>query len=142
MRKIRQISAAAGLLALGITAAAAPALARATTPSDTPTPTAPPPVTSLVHGIGNQEGDFFITPTGDTSTYANGPEIVDGQGNVVWFHAVPTADTAADFREQTTTESRSSRGGRALGWVASRTAPTSSTTSTASRSRPSPLAMA
>jgi hypothetical protein len=101
MRKIRQISAAAGHLALGVTAAAAPALARATTPSDNPTPTSPPPVTSLVHGIGNQEGDFFITPTGDTSTYANGPEIVDGRGNVVWFHAVPTADTAADFREQT-----------------------------------------
>ena len=32
-------------------------------------------------------GDFFITPTGDTTTYANGPEILDGKGNVVWFHA-------------------------------------------------------
>jgi hypothetical protein len=54
-----------------------------------------------VHGIGDKKGDFFITPTGDTTTYANGPEIVDGSGNVVWFHAVPTGDTASDFRTQT-----------------------------------------
>jgi hypothetical protein len=91
-----------GVLALGVTAAVAPTFAGASaTPSDTPTPTAPPPVTSLVHGIGDREGDFFITPTGDTTTYANGPEIVDGRGNVVWFQAAPAGDTAADFREQT-----------------------------------------
>jgi Arylsulfotransferase (ASST) len=92
-----------GVLALGVAAAAptltATAATRATTV--TPAPTAPPPVTSLVHGIGNKEGDFFITPTGDTTTYANGPEIVDGSGKVVWFHAVPAGDTASDFREQT-----------------------------------------
>ena len=45
-------------------------------------------------------GDFFITPTGDTSTYANGPEILDRGGNVVWFHAIPQGLTAADFRTQ------------------------------------------
>ena len=64
-------------------------------------PTAPPPVTVLTStpfaGLG---GDFFITPTGDTATYANGPEIVDSHGNVVWFHAVPQGLTSADFREQ------------------------------------------
>jgi hypothetical protein len=102
MRKIHQLALAAGILALGVTAAAAPSLAGASAkPADTPTPTSPPPVTSLVHGIGDREGDFFITPTGDTTTYANGPEIVDGRGNVVWFQAVPAGDTAADFREQT-----------------------------------------
>jgi hypothetical protein len=91
-----------GALALGVTAAAAPALAgTSASPKDTPAPTAPPPVTSLIHGIGDREGDFFVTPTGDTTTYANGPEIIDGAGNVVWFHAVPTADTASDFRPQT-----------------------------------------
>jgi hypothetical protein len=65
------------------------------------TPTAPPPVTILTStpfaGLG---GDFFITPTGDTATYANGPEIIDSHGNVVWFRAVPQGLTASDFREQ------------------------------------------
>jgi hypothetical protein len=65
------------------------------------TPTSPPPITILTSspfaGLG---GDFFITPTGDTGTYANGPEIVDGHGNVVWFHAVPQGLTASDFRVQ------------------------------------------
>jgi hypothetical protein len=65
------------------------------------TPTSPPPVTVLTStpfaGLG---GDFFITPTGDTATYANGPEIVDSHGNVVWFHAIPQGLTASDFREQ------------------------------------------
>ena len=65
------------------------------------TPTAPPPVTILSSspfaGFG---GDFFITPTGDASTYANGPEILDSHGNVVWFHAIPAGQTASDFRVQ------------------------------------------
>jgi hypothetical protein len=101
-RRLTGLMAITGALALGVTAAAAPTIAGASaTPADSPTPTAPPPVTSLVHGISDREGDFFITPTGDTTTYANGPEIVDGRGNVVWFQAAPTGDTAADFREQT-----------------------------------------
>jgi Arylsulfotransferase (ASST) len=77
-----------------------------TTPATAPpvpatAPTAPPPVTILKSSpfIGN--GDIFITPTGGTSTYANGPEILDSHGNVVWFHAVPAGQTAADFRTQT-----------------------------------------
>ena len=45
-------------------------------------------------------GDIFVTPTGDATTYANGPEIIDRQGHVVWFHAIPTGQTAADFRAQ------------------------------------------
>jgi hypothetical protein len=63
-------------------------------------PTAPPPVTVLTHGADNHNGDIFITPTGATTTYANGPEIIDNQGHVVWFHAVPQGLTAADFRVQ------------------------------------------
>jgi hypothetical protein len=64
-------------------------------------PTSPPPVTILTsspfvaHG-----GDFFISPFGDASTYANGPEIIDSQGNVVWFKAVPAGEEASDFRVQ------------------------------------------
>jgi len=63
-------------------------------------PTSPPPVTILTHGrVGR--GDFFISPFGATATYANGPEILDQQGNVVWFKAVPAGQEASDFRTQT-----------------------------------------
>jgi hypothetical protein len=65
-------------------------------------PTSPPPVSILTSELGFGHGDdFFITPTGDTSTYANGPEIIDTKGNVVWFHAVPAGLAATDFRTQT-----------------------------------------
>src|SRR5690242_3912357 len=51
-------------------------------------PTAPPPVTVLTHGkVGN--GDFFVSPFGAQTTYQNGPEILDQNGNVVWFKPVP-----------------------------------------------------
>ena len=63
-------------------------------------PTTPPPVTILTAGSDFGRGDIFITPTGDTSTYANGPEILDDHGNVVWFQAAPQGQTAADFRVQ------------------------------------------
>jgi len=65
------------------------------------TPTSAPPVTILTSNAHIGSADIFITPTGDASTYANGPEILDGQGNVVWFHAIPVGQTAADFRTQT-----------------------------------------
>jgi len=65
------------------------------------TPTAPPPVTILTSSGHVAPGDIFITPTGDTSTYANGAEILDRSGNIVWFHAAPQGLTAADFRTQT-----------------------------------------
>jgi hypothetical protein len=64
--------------------------------------TSPPPVTILTSSpFVAQGGDFFISPFGDSSTYANGPEIVDAQGNVVWFKAVPAGEEASDFRVQT-----------------------------------------
>jgi Arylsulfotransferase (ASST) len=64
-------------------------------------PTSPPPVSILTSqpGFGHGE-DFFLTPTGDTSTYANGPEILDTKGNVIWFHATPAGLAATDFRTQ------------------------------------------
>jgi Arylsulfotransferase (ASST) len=103
-RRLSWLATTTGVLALGAAAVAAPTLtasAATSAPNLAPTPTSPPPITSLVHGIGDKEGDLFITPTGDTTTYANGPEIVSGSGKVVWFHAVPAGDTASDFREQT-----------------------------------------
>ncbi len=65
------------------------------------TPTAPPPVTILTSQPNTGRGDIFISPFGDTSTYANGPEILSQQGNVVWFKAVPAGEEASDFRAQT-----------------------------------------
>jgi hypothetical protein len=66
------------------------------------TPTAPPPVSILSSSpFVAQGGDFFISPYGDASTYANGPEILNSQGDVVWFKAVPAGEEASDFRVQT-----------------------------------------
>jgi hypothetical protein len=88
----RATLAAAFLAVLALTGATA-----ATAAAD---PTSPPPVTILTHGrVGH--GDFFISPFGGTATYANGPEILDQQGNVVWFKAVPAGQEASDFRTQT-----------------------------------------
>ena len=80
----------ASLLPVGFASATAAASA----------PTAPPPLSILTSNGDIGRGDLFITPTGDTSTYANGPEIVDPKGDVVWFHAIPQSLTASDFRVQ------------------------------------------
>jgi hypothetical protein len=63
-------------------------------------PTAPPPVTILTSSPLVGHGYFFISPYSDQSTYANGPEILDPSGHVVWFHAVPQGHEASDFRVQ------------------------------------------
>jgi hypothetical protein len=64
-------------------------------------PSAPPPLTILSSQPGFGQGeDLFITPTGDTSTYAQGPEILNTQGQPIWFHAVPQGLDATDFRVQ------------------------------------------
>jgi hypothetical protein len=65
------------------------------------TPTSPPPVTILTSRANLGPGDIFITPTDATDRYANGPEIIDRRGHVVWFHAIPQGLTASDFRTQT-----------------------------------------
>ncbi len=63
-------------------------------------PAAPPPVTILSAHGSRRGGDFFISPFGDTTSYANGPEIVSPAGQVVWFKPVPAGQEAADFRVQ------------------------------------------
>ncbi len=83
-------------LAGAVLAAAVPAGAGADSP-----PTAPPPITIVTPGADNHNGDIFVAPFGDSDTYANGPEIIDNHGHVIWFHAVPAGQEAADFRTQT-----------------------------------------
>jgi hypothetical protein len=92
-RSRRRIALATTLSAGALLATAAGAVAA--------TPIAPPPVTILTSSGHVAPGDIFITPTGATSTYANGAEILDRSGNIVWFHAAPQGLTAADFRTQT-----------------------------------------
>ncbi len=88
--------------ALLAVAAVLPALqAMATIPAQASTaPADPPPVTVLTQDTGNGNGDIFIAPFGDTGTYANGPEIINTAGQVLWFHPVPAGQEAADFRPQ------------------------------------------
>jgi hypothetical protein len=69
-----------------------------------PTATAlkPPPVTVLADKGGQNGGDIFVSPYGDSSTYANGAEILSPNGKkVVWFHQAPAGDEDSDFRTQT-----------------------------------------
>jgi hypothetical protein len=88
----------AGVIATFIAALAAGAGG----PAAIAAPTAPPPLTILSSAPGFGQGeDLFITPTGDTSTYAQGPEILNTQGQQIWFHAVPQGLDATDFRAQT-----------------------------------------
>jgi hypothetical protein len=63
-------------------------------------PSQAPPVTVLSSHGAVGRGDIFITPTGDTTTYAQGAEILNRDGHVIWFHAAPEGLTAADFRTQ------------------------------------------
>ncbi len=65
------------------------------------TPTAPPPLTTLTQTTNFGGRDIFITPTGDTSAYANGPEILSPSGKVVWFDPLAAGQTPGDFRTQT-----------------------------------------
>jgi len=92
LKRFRRRLSVASAISAGAVLAVAGAAAAA--------PTDPPPVTILTSSGHAPRGDIFITPTGDTGTYANGPEILDRHGNVVWFHAVPQGLTAADFRTQ------------------------------------------
>jgi hypothetical protein len=89
---LRRVAALAAVSAPAALAAVAVPVAQATTP---------PPVSVLTSNGNLGNGDIFISPFGDTSTYANGPEIIDQKGDVVWFQAVPAGQEAADFRTQT-----------------------------------------
>jgi len=102
-RLARQAGAAAAALAAGaliplVLVSAAQASSATTT--TTTTPTAPPPLTVLTGTAAQGQGDLFLTPTGDTTQYANGPEILSPSGEELWFQAVPPGETAADFRVQ------------------------------------------
>ena len=88
-------------VAAAVLAAALPAFLGVAGPASAATPTAPPPVTVLTPGADNGNGDIFISPFGDTSSYANGAEIINNAGHVIWFHPVPAGEEAADFRTQT-----------------------------------------
>jgi FlaG/FlaF family flagellin (archaellin) len=63
-------------------------------------PSLHPPVFSVTaNSAAASPGDIFLTPThgyGQT-----GPMIVDPQGQLVWFHAVPKGDDATDFQVET-----------------------------------------
>jgi uncharacterized membrane protein YgcG len=95
--RIASLRKAAALLAVG----APLAFAVVAAPAAEADPTAPPPV-SILTSTGNiGQGDIFISPFGDATTYANGPEILNSQGDVVWFQPVPAGEEASDFRTQT-----------------------------------------
>lgn len=97
-------------IALALTAfvAVAPsAAAHATSLSMSTQPTSAdalplPPVTVTTDTGDAAHGDIFVSPFGDSSTYANGAEILSPDGQqVVWSHAVPAGQEIADFRTQT-----------------------------------------
>ncbi len=62
----------------------------------------PPPVTitTSTPAANNADGDIFLTPTGAKAPYSNGVEILNYEGEVIWFHAIPAGQTATDFRTQ------------------------------------------
>ena len=95
LRRSGPLLVAAALAATALATAMAQA-----SPATADSSAGPPPVTILTPGANNHNGDIFISPFGDTSTYENGPEIIDNQGNVVWFHPVPAGQEASDFRTQ------------------------------------------
>ncbi len=94
------LAAAPAVASPSLTATATPATTTTTTTTTT-TAAPPPPVTILTEARHIGRGDIFITPTGASTTYAYGPEILDRHGNIVWFHATAQGQTAADFRAQT-----------------------------------------
>jgi hypothetical protein len=96
--RIASLRRVAALAAVGAPVALAAVVVPA---AQATTPTAPPPVSILTSSGNIGNGDIFISPFGDATTYANGPEILDSQGNVVWFQAVPSGEEASDFRTQT-----------------------------------------
>jgi hypothetical protein len=59
----------------------------------------PPPVKVLMPGPDTGDGDIFVAP--QAGGYASGPEILATSDKVIWFHALPTGETADDFRTQT-----------------------------------------
>jgi hypothetical protein len=94
-RRLATCAAALAALIPAAAIAAQPAAAQTTTPPSTP------PITVTTGTGAPGQGDLFLTPTGDTTTYANGAEIADPTGKQLWFHQAPAGDVDADFRPQT-----------------------------------------
>jgi hypothetical protein len=93
-RTLAVAAAAASLGALPATGAAAAAPAGRTLPL--------PPLKVLTDRAGTGGGDIFLAPDSETGAYASGVEILSQNGRkVVWSHAVPAGQEAADFRAQT-----------------------------------------
>src|SRR5580698_5704016 len=68
--------------------------------------TLPLPVTTLANSTQAEGGYAFISPTGPggltpLAGAIQGPEILDNQGQPVWFLPLPDNQLAADFRIQT-----------------------------------------
>jgi hypothetical protein len=63
---------------------------------------APPPVTILQNSGSLAGGYLFIGPQAVSAmSPAQGPEIIDNQGRIVWFSPAPSGKTAWNFRVQT-----------------------------------------
>ncbi len=61
----------------------------------------PPQIRILQSNPATAHGFIFVGPKYTTATSGvQGPEIIDDKGRVVWFHALPGADQAADFHVQ------------------------------------------
>lgn len=89
----RRLAVVAAALAAAIPATLAGAASAAV-------PTAPPPLTTVTGTAAIGNGDIFVSPFGDTSTYANGAEILSRAGKELWFHPAPAGQEDADFRAQ------------------------------------------
>jgi len=62
----------------------------------------PPPVTILQNGGSLANGFIFFGPQAVSApSPAQGPEIIDSQGRIVWFSPSPATEGAEDFRVQT-----------------------------------------
>ncbi len=57
-----------------------------------------PPAIKIDHSGSTAPGDIFVDS--QYGPVQDGPEILDSQGNVVWFKALPGNDSASDFRVQ------------------------------------------
>ena len=92
------VSVAIAVAASACSAATSGAVAACHAPSSGAADHAPP-VNVLTQASDDGNGDIFIAPQG--CGYASGPEIISNTGKVIWFHALPAGEFAADFRTQT-----------------------------------------
>lgn len=65
-------------------------------------PKPPVPLEVLTSHGARGSGHIFVSPGGPGVTeYTLGPQILDREGNLVWFHPVPLSQQVLDFRAQT-----------------------------------------